>query len=52
MCTFTHDDIAKGSMNFTYGEKDGRIIFENRNNTSIRNFVSNDKDAFVQLTSI
>ena len=52
MCTFTHDDIARGSMNFTYGEKDGRILFENRNNTSIRNFVSNDKDAFVQLTSI
>ena len=52
MCTFSGDDIQKGSMNFTYGEKDGKIVFENRNSTSIRNFVSNDKDSFVQLTSI
>ena len=52
MCMFSYEDIKNGSMNFTYGEKEGKIVFENRNSTSIRNFVSNDRDAFVQLTSI
>lgn len=52
MCTFTDGDVKNGSMNFTYAEKEGKIIFEDRNNTSIRNFVSSDRDAFVQLKSI
>ena len=52
MCTFTDEDIKNGSMNFTYADKDGKIVFENRNSTSIRKFVSADKDAFVQLKSI
>ena len=52
MCTFTDEDIKNGSMNFTYADKDGKIVFENRNSTSIRKFVSTDKDAFVQLKSI
>ena len=52
MCAFDYDDVKNGSMNFTYGGKEGKIVFENRNSTSIRNYVSSDKDAFVQLTSI
>ena len=52
MCTFTDEDIKNGSMNFTYADKDGKIVFENRNSTSIRKFVTTDKDAFVQLKSI
>ena len=52
MCTFTDEDIKNGGMNFTYDGKDGKVVFENRNSTSIRNFVSTDKDAFVQLKSI
>ena len=52
MCTFSHEDIENGNVTFTYAGKDVIILFENRNSTSIRNFVSNDRDAFVQLTSI
>ena len=52
MCTFTGEDVLNGTMNFTFNGEDGMIAFENRNSTSIRNFVSNDKDAFVQLYSI
>ena len=52
MCTFDYDDVASGSIDFTYGGKDGKIVFEDRNSTSIRNYVSSDKDAFVQLTSL
>ena len=40
MCTFTDEDIKNGSMNFTYADKDGKIVFENRNSTSIRKFVT------------
>jgi hypothetical protein len=52
MCSFDYDDVERGSIDFTYGGKDGKIIFEDRNSTSIRNYVSSDKDAFVQLTSL
>lgn len=52
MCAFDYDDVVSGSYNFTYGGKEGRIEFEDRNSTSIRNYVSSDKDAFVQLYSI
>jgi glycosyltransferase involved in cell wall biosynthesis len=52
MCTFDYDDVANGSIDFTYGGKDGKIVFEDRNSTSIRNYVSSDRDAFVQLTSL
>ncbi|MBO7210008.1 MAG: glycosyltransferase [Methanobrevibacter sp.] len=52
MCSFTDEDIENGSMNFTFGGKDGIIQFENRNSTSIRNYVSSDKDSFAQLRSL
>lgn len=52
MCGFDYDDVVSGSYNFTYGGKEGRIEFEDRNSTSIRNYVSSDKGAFVQLNSI
>ena len=52
MCTFDYDDVKEGNLNFTYANQKGRIEFENRNVTSIRNFVSSDQDAFVQLKSI
>ena len=52
MCTFGPEDIENGSMNFTFAEKEGRIEFENRNSTSIRNYVSSDRDSFVQLRSL
>ena len=52
MCSFDYDDVERGSIDFTYGGKDGKIVFEDRNSTSIRNYVSSDKDAFVQLTSL
>lgn len=52
MCAFDYDDVVSGSYNFTYGGKEGRIEFEDRNSTSIRNYVSSDKGAFVQLNSI
>ena len=52
MCTFSHEDIENGNVTFTYAGKDGMILFENRNSTSIRNYVSSDKDAFVQLYSL
>ena len=52
MCTFSYEDIENGNMNFTFAEKEGKIVFENRNSTSLRNYVSSDKDAFVQLSSI
>ena len=52
LCSFTYDDIEKGNITFTYDGKDGMIVFEDRNNTSIRNYVTSDNDAFVQLYSI
>ena len=52
MCSFDYDDVKEGNLNFTYANQKGRIEFENRNVTSIRNFVSSDQDAFVQLKSI
>ena len=52
MCTFDYDDVANGSIDFTYGGKDGKIVFEDRNSTSIRNYVTSDKDSFVQLSSL
>lgn len=52
MCTFTHDDLEKGNMTFIYGGKQGNVEFEDRNVTSVRNFVPSDRGSFVQLTSI
>ena len=52
MCTFDHDDVKNGNFTFTFDGKDGMIVFENRNSTSIRNYVSSDKDSFVQLRSL
>ena len=52
MCTFNQDDIENGNMTFKFGEKDGMIEFKNRNSTSIRNYVTNDRDSFVQLKSL
>lgn len=52
MCTFDYDDVKNGNLTFSYDGKDGMIEFENRNSTSIRNYVSSDRDSFVQLTSL
>ena len=37
---------------FSFDGKDGMIEFANRNSTSIRNYVSSDRDSFVQLRSL
>lgn len=52
MCTFDYDDVKNGNLTFTFDGKDGMIEFENRNSTSIRNYVPTDKDSFVQLKSL
>ena len=52
MCTFDYEDVQNGNLTFSYDGKDGMIEFENRNSTSIRNYVSSDRDSFVQLTSL
>ena len=49
MCTFDYDDV---NLTFTFDGKDGMVEFENRNSTSIRNYVSSDRDSFVQLRSL
>lgn len=52
MCSFSYEDIENGNLTFTYADKEGNIEFENRNSTSLRNYVSSDRDSFVQLTSL
>ena len=52
MCTFDYEDVLNGNLTFSYDGKDGMIEFENRNSTSIRNYVSSDRDSFVHLTSL
>ena len=52
MCTFDYDDVKNGNLTFSFDGKDGMIEFANRNSTSIRNYVSSDKDSFVQLRSL
>ncbi len=52
MCTFDYDDLKNGNLTFSFDGKDGMILFENRNSTSIRNYVSSDRDSFVQLRSL
>lgn len=52
MCTFDYDDVKNGNLTFAFDGKDGMIEFENRNSTSIRNYVPSDKDSFVQLKSL
>ena len=52
LCSFTGEDIRNGNITFKYAGQDGMIVFENRNNTSIRNFVSSDKDSFVKLYTL
>ena len=52
MCTFDYDDVKNGNLTFSFDGKDGMILFENRNSTSIRNYVSSDRDSFVQLRSL
>ena len=52
MCTFDYDDVKNGNLTFSFDGKDGMIEFENRNSTSIRNYVPSDKDSFVQLKSL
>ena len=52
MCSFNQKDIENGNMTFAFGGQEGNIEFENRNSTSLRNYVSSDKDAFVQLSSL
>ena len=52
MCTFDYDDVKNGNITFSFDGKDGMIEFENRNSTSIRNYVTSDRDSFVQLRSL
>ena len=52
MCTFDYGDVKNGNLTFTFDGKDGMVEFENRNSTSIRNYVSSDRDSFVQLRSL
>ena len=52
LCSFTKEDINNGNMTFKYGDKEGKIVFEDRNNTSIRDFVTSDRDAFVKLYTL
>lgn len=52
LCAFTGDDIKRGNVTFEYAGKDGMIVFENRNNTSIRNFIDSDRDSFVKLYTL
>ena len=52
LCSFNNEDIKNGNLTFQYAGKEGMIVFENRNNTSIRNFISSDKDSFVRLYTI
>lgn len=52
LCSFTKEDINNGNMTFMYGDKEGKIVFEDRNNTSIRDFVTSDRDAFVKLYTL
>ena len=52
MCTFDYEDVKNGNLTFTFDGKDGMVEFENRNSTSIRNYVSSDRDSFVQLRSL
>ena len=52
MCTFDYDDVKNGNLTFSFDGKDGMILFENRNSTSIRNYFSSDRDSFVQLRSL
>jgi hypothetical protein len=47
-----YDDVKNGNLTFSFDGKDGMILFENRNSTSIRNYVSSDRDSFVQLRSL
>ena len=52
MCIFDYDDVKNGNLTFSFDGKDGMIEFANRNSTSIRNYVSSDRDSFVQLRSL
>ena len=52
MCTFDYDDVKNGNLTFSFDGKDGMIEFANRNSTSIRNYVTSDRDSFVQLRSL
>ncbi len=52
ICTFDYDDVKNGNLTFSFDGKDGMIEFANRNSTSIRNYVSSDRDSFVQLRSL
>lgn len=52
MCTFDYDDVKNGNLTFSFDGKDGMIEFANINSTSIRNYVSSDRDSFVQLRSL
>ena len=52
MCTFDYDDVKNGNITFSFDGKDGMIEFENRNSTLIRNYVTSDRDSFVQLRSL
>lgn len=52
ICSFNYNDIKEGTYNFTYNGKEGKIEFENRNDTSIRSYVTSDYGPFVRLSSV
>lgn len=52
ICSFNQEAIDNGTYRFQYYDKEGVIEFENRNSTSIRNFIPMDKDSFVKLYSL
>jgi hypothetical protein len=52
VCSFNHEDIENGTYEFDNGVHSGTIEFKDRNNTSIRHFMTSDRDSFVHLYSL
>ena len=52
VCSFNHEDIENGTYEFDNGVHNGTIEFKDRNNTSIRHFMTSDRDSFVHLYSL
>ena len=52
VCSFNHEDIENGTYEFDNGVHSGTIEFKDRNNTSIRHFMTSDRDSFDHLYSL
>ena len=52
VCIFDYEDIDNGTYEFDNGVHNGTIVFHDRNNTSIRHFMTSDRDSFVHLYSL